>query len=60
MIRLENCSGVALLLLGPGLVSCRGEARALAKPEASVDAEQVTIGGIRWYVDYDAALAVLG
>lgn len=59
-------SALLVALLGTGTLACRadtpqaqtssstGEATAPAPPGA----EQVRIGGVLWYVDYDAALAV--
>jgi hypothetical protein len=45
------------LALGLGAGGCRSDARANADDSAEPVPQQVTIGDINWFVDYDAALA---
>ena len=52
--------GLITSLVGTGMAGCQTESPApqAATEAAPTDAEQVRIGGVLWYVDYDAALEV--
>jgi len=49
---------VIAMALGLGASSCRMETHPSETPSSDSAAGRVTIGGVAWYVDYDAALAI--
>ena len=51
-------SAMIAMALGLGASACRMETHHAETPSSDSAAGRVTIGGVAWYVDYDAALAI--
>lgn len=58
MVRRSLLRRSGLRLLGLGLLAYACHSASDGPQDASTGPERVTIGAVRWYVDYDAALDV--